>query len=48
MQLVLKKILQDRASLFLQGRHEDLLVSCGKEDRMCDTQTSIMVPLDKR
>ena len=33
MQLTRQKLAQDRASLFLQGNHIDLLSSCGKEDR---------------
>ncbi len=34
MQLVHQKVAQDRSSLFLQGRHLELLASCGREDRM--------------
>jgi hypothetical protein len=34
MQLVREKVAQDRSNLFLQGRHQDLLASCGKEDRV--------------
>ncbi|KAK3899067.1 hypothetical protein C8A05DRAFT_18446, partial [Staphylotrichum tortipilum] len=33
MQLVRQKVAQDRSSLFLQGRHQELLASCGNEDR---------------
>ncbi|EAQ86815.1 hypothetical protein CHGG_08068 [Chaetomium globosum CBS 148.51] len=33
MQLVRQKVALDRSSLFLQGRHLELLASCGKEDR---------------
>ncbi|KAK3375765.1 hypothetical protein B0T24DRAFT_698268 [Lasiosphaeria ovina] len=33
MQLTRQKLAQDRASLFLQGHHIELLSSCGKEDR---------------
>jgi len=33
MQLIRQKANQDRASLFLQGRYKELLMSCGKEDR---------------
>jgi hypothetical protein len=33
MQLTRQKLAHDRASLFLQGHHIDLLSSCGKEDR---------------
>ncbi|KAH6613493.1 hypothetical protein F5144DRAFT_616419 [Chaetomium tenue] len=34
MQLVRQKVALDRSSLFLQGRHLELLASCGKEDRI--------------
>ncbi len=34
LQLVHQKVAQDRASFLLQGRHLQLLASCGKEDRM--------------
>lgn len=33
MQLVRQKAARDRSSLLLQGRVEELLASCGKEDR---------------
>jgi hypothetical protein len=33
MQLTRQKLAHDRASLFLQGHHIELLSSCGKEDR---------------
>jgi hypothetical protein len=34
MQLVRQKVAKDRSNLFLQGRHLDLLATCGQEDRM--------------
>ncbi|KAH6621544.1 hypothetical protein B0J18DRAFT_467119 [Chaetomium sp. MPI-SDFR-AT-0129] len=37
MQLIRQKAARDRANLFLQGRHFDLLASCGKEDRITVT-----------
>ncbi|KAI0886531.1 uncharacterized protein GGS22DRAFT_158100 [Annulohypoxylon maeteangense] len=33
-QLVHQKAIQDRSSLFLQGRHKELLARCSKEDRI--------------
>ncbi|KAK4141974.1 uncharacterized protein C8A04DRAFT_38633 [Dichotomopilus funicola] len=37
MQLIRQKAARDKANLFLQGRHFDLLASCGKEDRITVT-----------
>ncbi|KAK1749588.1 hypothetical protein QBC47DRAFT_426678 [Echria macrotheca] len=34
MQLVQRKLAQDRSSLMLQGRFQELLAGCGKEDRV--------------
>ena len=32
--LVQQKVVQDRSNLLLQGRYKELLVSCGREDRV--------------
>ncbi|KAI1209519.1 uncharacterized protein F4807DRAFT_426984 [Annulohypoxylon truncatum] len=34
MQLIRQKATQTRSSLFLQGRYKDLLINCGREDRI--------------